>query len=135
MVCRQLGFTDVSNTFDHDTSTFGGSRPDYDLDEVVCNGNETRLSDCSHTGWGVNNCFTTYYEDVELRCFTLGKQGKTSQSNASLYFYTCLMAPLTRVGSYREVYIISRNIGEAGRPIRFFMRNNVVNPRMVLKLY
>ena len=37
------------------------------LDNVNCNGNNTRLSECSHRGWGVLlSC--SHYEDVALQC-------------------------------------------------------------------
>ena len=36
------------------------------LDEVMCWGHEKALSDCSHWGWGLNNC--GHNEDVAVHC-------------------------------------------------------------------
>ena len=36
------------------------------LDNVICSGSETRLSNCSHSGIGVENC--AHAEDVSVDC-------------------------------------------------------------------
>ena len=36
------------------------------LDEVQCVGNESSIADCSHNGWGVNDC--SHYKDVAVWC-------------------------------------------------------------------
>jgi len=36
------------------------------LDNVDCVGNETSIAECTHGGWGVNNC--DHSEDVSVLC-------------------------------------------------------------------
>lgn len=36
------------------------------LDNLKCTGNEPKLGDCGHGGWGVENCRHT--EDVRVEC-------------------------------------------------------------------
>ena len=63
MVCRQIGYT--GGTY--------SQRGEYDqlerkgwLDIVNCMGDEARLVDCSHGGWGNNSCSRTF--DVGVIC-------------------------------------------------------------------
>ncbi|XP_038068391.1 scavenger receptor cysteine-rich domain-containing group B protein-like isoform X2 [Patiria miniata] len=62
VACRQLGFTAVGTSL---YSLPGASVPIL-LDEVRCVGDEGRLAECPHNGWGVHNC--GHYEDVAIRC-------------------------------------------------------------------
>ena len=39
------------------------------LGDVRCVGNETSISDCSHGGWGTNNC--QHIDDVSVSCGSL----------------------------------------------------------------
>ncbi|XP_071499346.1 scavenger receptor cysteine-rich domain-containing protein DMBT1-like [Diadema antillarum] len=62
VVCSQLGFPGVD---DSDVS-FGSGTGTIHLDDVSCLGYESRLADCTHRGWGSNNC--QHSEDVGVRC-------------------------------------------------------------------
>jgi len=42
------------------------------LDNVQCVGNETSIVDCSHSGWGTNNC--SHNKDVSVACGSLPVQ-------------------------------------------------------------
>jgi len=64
VVCRQLGL--YGGRVER-TSLYGpGNSGMIWLDEVACNGQESRIQDCSHNGWGVHNC--DHGEDVGLTC-------------------------------------------------------------------
>ena len=64
MVCRQLGF--LSATQAYTGATHGqGSGPIW-MDEVACSGGESRIADCSHRGWGSNDC--SHSEDASVKC-------------------------------------------------------------------
>jgi len=53
-----------------------GHACDYDnfwTDDIICNGNEDRISDCQHTAWGNHNCDHTS-ECIQLYCAAGGPQ-------------------------------------------------------------
>ena len=63
---------------------YGEGEGDVILDDVVCTGNETSLSDCEHREPFTSNC--EHDEDVSVKCFlsdtTLGKRIIIKHSNA-----------------------------------------------------
>ena len=65
VVCRQLGL----QYLEYNTGAyFGrGSGPIW-MDNVDCIGGESRLSDCNHRGWGIEDC--GHGEDVGVTCYT-----------------------------------------------------------------
>ena len=71
VACRQMGFAGVN---DSDSSRFGFGTPSQHiwLDDVSCNGSESRLIGCSHAGIGFHNC--DHREDVGIVC-TNGELG------------------------------------------------------------
>ena len=71
VACRQMGFVGVSVSA---SSRFGSGASSQTiwLDDVACNGSESRLIDCSHAGIGNENCF--HSEDVGIVC-TNGEAG------------------------------------------------------------
>ena len=63
VACRQLGFaTYVSYRHLNSITT------DFWLDDVMCNGDESSLVDCTNRGWGVDNCYSL--EGLYLNCTT-----------------------------------------------------------------
>ncbi|XP_064597500.1 deleted in malignant brain tumors 1 protein-like [Liolophura sinensis] len=68
-LCRILGF---SVGYHVPRAGFGAGTGTIWLDEVVCSGNETSISQCSHRPWGVNDC--RHSEDLGLVCSNLTSQ-------------------------------------------------------------
>jgi Scavenger receptor cysteine-rich domain len=66
VACRQLGFpggTYISPPFDGTGEIW--------MDDVACTGSETRLVDCTFSGFGIHNC--SHAEDVGLDCTGAGR--------------------------------------------------------------
>ncbi len=63
VVCRQLGYTTGVALA---RAPFGQGVGTVWMDNVACNGTETRIQDCGHNGWGSHNC--AHSEDVGIRC-------------------------------------------------------------------
>ena len=64
VVCRHLGFPNVDSA--PRSAHFGGGSGQIWLDDVGCSGSERSIFDCSHRGWGVQNC--GHYEDASVIC-------------------------------------------------------------------
>ena len=68
VVCRQLGYP-TANAKAHSNAFYGSGSGTIWLDEVGCYGTESRLSECSSPGWGIENC--GHNEDVGVSCSKL----------------------------------------------------------------
>ncbi|XP_072048684.1 scavenger receptor cysteine-rich domain-containing protein DMBT1-like [Amphiura filiformis] len=66
VVCRQLGFTSAINAKAVRDAQFGVGTGEIWLDGVSCSGLENGLDECSHNGWGINNC--NHSEDAGVVC-------------------------------------------------------------------
>ncbi|XP_011674148.1 deleted in malignant brain tumors 1 protein [Strongylocentrotus purpuratus] len=65
VVCRQLGYSGNVGVARSGGTYEQGSDPIY-LDDVDCSGYESRLTDCSNTGWGNHDC--GHSEDAGVQC-------------------------------------------------------------------
>ncbi|XP_046542990.1 deleted in malignant brain tumors 1 protein-like isoform X1 [Haliotis rubra] len=63
VVCRMLGYS--SGLVLGDDMYAAGTGPIW-LDDMVCNGTETSVDNCTHHPWGVNDC--SHREDVGVKC-------------------------------------------------------------------
>ncbi|XP_071476063.1 scavenger receptor cysteine-rich domain-containing protein DMBT1-like [Diadema antillarum] len=68
VVCRQLGYS-ITGARALTSAYYGQGSGSIFLDNVNCYGSESRLTSCSHNGWGSNNC--GHSEDAAVDC---GKQ-------------------------------------------------------------
>ncbi|XP_078612623.1 uncharacterized protein LOC144882595 [Branchiostoma floridae x Branchiostoma japonicum] len=66
VICRQLGFPDFE-TFHYGAYYGPGTGPVW-LSNLQCNGFETNVEDCSHSGWGMNPPTCTHPHDVSVVC-------------------------------------------------------------------
>ena len=86
VVCQQLGYPSAVGAF-HFASFGQGTGPTW-LDEVDCTGSETNLTQCSHNGFGNEDC--SHFEDAGVRCATEGRYSIMLIYTNHLSTYVCM---------------------------------------------
>jgi deleted-in-malignant-brain-tumors protein 1 len=62
VACRMLGYS-AAESF---TTSVSGTNDNFWLDDLACTGSESSFTECTHSGWGVENCSAT--ESVQVVC-------------------------------------------------------------------
>ncbi len=66
VVCRQLGYTDLSQVAVRTLGQVPDGTGQIWLDQVRCTGSETRLASCPANAYGVHDC--SHFEDAGVAC-------------------------------------------------------------------
>ena len=77
IVCRELGYGPAIVATQ--IALYGEGRGRIWLSNVNCVGTEFTIGNCSHNGWGVEDCY--HFEDAGAKC---------SISNGNFSFYLCI---------------------------------------------
>ena len=100
VVCRQLGYQDAVRALSGSSEFPSGEGPIF-FDDVGCSGSESRLSDCSHRGWNVNNC--GHSEDAGVECATTLPTGGPTTSQIPGILSILIQLPRTTTHNLSEV--------------------------------
>ena len=64
VVCRQLGLGKAVAA--KHRAFYGRGSGQIWLDDVICIGTEGTIGNCSHRGWGIEDC--DHWEDASVKC-------------------------------------------------------------------
>jgi deleted-in-malignant-brain-tumors protein 1 len=63
VACRMLGYSGAESFM----TSVTGTNENFWLDDLACTGSESSLAECTHSGWGVENCSAS--ESIQVVCF------------------------------------------------------------------
>jgi len=79
VVCYMLGYGHVGRFIGN---RYGAGSGQIWLDNLQCNGTETNITDCQHSGWGSHDC--QHSQDVSVSCITVRLVGGPSPREGRL---------------------------------------------------
>eukprot|EP00731_Ephydatia_muelleri_P015302 Em0008g1022a len=115
VVCKQLGYDSAIATV---TTSFGPGDGMIWMENVRCNGIESKLSDCPFNGWGVSSC--SHFQDVGVTCNTVntpeGKirlvDGSSPLQGKAQVFHNGSWGQICSIGfDLREANVVCRQLG------------------------
>ena len=68
VVCTQLGYDGATAALTR--AYYGGGIGDIWLSNVDCDGTESTIGSCLHSGWGIHNAYCDHNKDAGVRCFS-----------------------------------------------------------------
>ncbi|EDO30371.1 predicted protein, partial [Nematostella vectensis] len=113
VVCKSLGFGESHGL----GFMFGAGSGPILMDDVICSGNEASLVDCSHRGWGVEDC--EHREDVGVVCNNklrtrlvagnIPSEGRVEVLNDGVWGTVC-----DDLWSMEDAHVVCRSLGFQG---------------------
>ena len=86
VACQQLGYQGAVSFLG--SAAFGEGEGVVWLEEVECEGNETKLADCVFPGWGVGSC--NHSQDVGIVC-----ESELAATSSCLLYHLLIPFPST----------------------------------------
>nr|XP_022299802.1 uncharacterized protein LOC111108306 [Crassostrea virginica] len=96
VVCRSLGLQRFSSEA-YCCAIYGQGSGNILLSRVKCLGNESKIEDCMHRGWGVHNC--GHKEDISIRCIPTNESTITTETTRQGVSSTTTETSLTTFSS------------------------------------
>ncbi|CAH3183878.1 unnamed protein product [Porites evermanni] len=112
VVCRQLGFGRAIKAYI--SAAFGPGDGKIWMDDARCTGSERSLTECSHNGWGVEDC--DHGEDAGVLCSIrlVGWGNVTSQGRVEVFFKGTWGGVCGTNWDIKDATVVCRQLGFKG---------------------